>query len=383
MAAFGQDFLKGFFGSDYLKDYKHASNTFRSAGYELAPRFKYLYHVFFTLNTVEIPTLRTVFDVNSQSRLGLLCKSAELPSYSIDNETLVQYNRKRVVQTRINYDPVTLVMHDDSSDLSRKLWYNYYSYYYKDPSQKYNGVPTSDGTAGPSTTPAGFAYNDRNIYKNDLAVNDWGFIGESYTDSTNSAGGKPNFFRDITIFGFSRKQYFSYTLINPVITSFKHDTYDYSQDAGIMENAMQIAYETVKYGSGAISSGQVPGFADPSYYDTEPSPLTSAGGTNSVLGSGGILESGAGIFSDLQSGNFLGAIQKGGATAGAFKNIGGPGGLFRTLRGELQTNAVSALRSNDFKQGIRNGISTLQPNTNTITNTVVGSIKKFSNGSDT
>ena len=53
--AFGEDFLKGFFGSDFLKDYTHASKTFRSDNGALAPRRKFLFHVVFNLNVQQIP----------------------------------------------------------------------------------------------------------------------------------------------------------------------------------------------------------------------------------------------------------------------------------------------------------------------------------------
>lgn len=379
--AFGQDFLKGFFGNDYLKDYSHASKTYRSAGYELAPRFKFLYHVYFNLNTAQIPTLKNEFDTTKQDQLGLLCKQVDLPKYDVDTDTLIQYNRKRNIQTRINYQPVRVVMHDDSADLSRKLWYNYYSYYYKDPSQKYNGTPNSQGTAGPMTTPTGFDYNERNIYKNNLAVNDWGYIGEAYSDSTQSTSGKPAFFKDITIYGFSHKQFYSYTLINPIITAFEHDTYDYSEDAGLMSNTMTIQYETVKYGSGTIGSGQVPGFGNPSHYDTEPSPIATGGSTTSVLGQGGLVDAGTGVFNDLASGNFLGAIQKGGAIANN-PRLNSVNDIAGVLRNEVKDNAVNYLRSDAASQQISNGIKTLTPPTTNAKKVDVDSLLNFISGNE-
>jgi hypothetical protein len=98
--AFGADFLKGFFGSDYLKDYTHASKTFRANGYQLAPRYKFLFHVYFNLNTVEIPKLKEVFNRADQEDIGLLVKTVQLPNYDIDVETMNQYNRKRLIQKK-------------------------------------------------------------------------------------------------------------------------------------------------------------------------------------------------------------------------------------------------------------------------------------------
>jgi hypothetical protein len=344
--AFGQDFLKSFFGNDYLRDYRHASKTFRTNGYENAPRFKFLFHVYFNINTAQIPALRNAFPSGDQSTIGLLVKNIELPSYRLDVETLNQYNRKRVIQKKIEYQPVRTVFHDDGGDLIRTLWYNYYSYYYKDPSQKYNGVPNTNGTIGANqTTPNGFDYNARDIYDNDRLVNDWGYIGEGYQDvvNNNGRGGKPAFFRDISIYGFNQHKFVEYVLINPMITEWNHDTYDYSQGDGMMENTMTINYESVKYYTGGIGAARpdtyAQGFADPNSYDIEQSPLQRPGGTRSILGQGGLLDTGIGIFSDLQSGSVagvIGAVQKAGTAYGTFKG--------RDLKSIVKAETIEGVR---------------------------------------
>lgn len=324
--AFGQDFLKGFFGSDYLKDYRHASKTFRTNGYANAPRFKFLYHVYFGLNYEQIPQLRNVLG-EDKAAIGLLVKNIDLPKFRVDTDTLNQYNRKRVIQKRIEYQPSRVTFHDDNGDLTRTLWYNYYSYYYKDPSQKYGSAANTNGSAGPlALNSSGSSMLARDLYDNERLVNDWGFIGESYSDSSSqSENGKPAFFRDIRIYGFNQHRFVEYILINPMIQEWNHDSYDYYND-GLMENSMTIAYETVKYSEGAIGSSRpdtnVQGFADPNAYDTESSPLSRPGGTRSVLGQGGLLDAGIGIYNDLQSGTVagvIGAIQTAGRTYETYK----------------------------------------------------------------
>ena len=328
--AFGQDFLKTFFGNDYLKDYTHASKTFRSNGYENAPRFKFLFHVYFNLNTTGIPALRNIFQGTDSSTIGMLVKTIDLPKYQLDVDVMNQYNRKRLVQKRINYQPVRCVFHDDGGDLIRNLWYNYYAYYYKDPNQSYQGRSGQAGTLGlDANRPNGFGYNTRDIYAGERAVNDWGYIGEAYQDSSQNPlnpGGKPAFFNDITIYGFNQHKFVGYTLINPMITEWSHDTYDYSQGDGVMENTMTIQYETVKYYSGDVGGVRpdtnVTGFANPQYYDQVKSPLGRPGGTASVLGQGGILDTGLGIIQDLQQGSvagIIGAVQKAGTAYNTFK----------------------------------------------------------------
>jgi hypothetical protein len=334
---FGQNFLQGFqqgfTQAPGLKDYQHASDTFRTNGYELSPRNKFLYHVYFNINTGQIPQLAAAYGSDEIASISLMVKSVDLPSYAISVDTMNQYNRKRLVQSKIEYNPINLVFHDDQGDLIRNMWYNYYSYYYKDPSQQYENVPAANGTLGNlNTLFNGFGYNTRDTYDNSRQVNDWGYIGESYSDgtagstSTSSFSGKPPFFRDIRIYGLSQKKFAAYTLINPMITEWKHDNYAYAEGNGTMSNTVQIRYETVKYYTGAIGgatpSNTVPGFADPTHYDLTRSGLARPGSTQTVFGQGGLIDAGIGAIQDLQRGDLsgvIGAVQTAGTAYNTFK----------------------------------------------------------------
>jgi len=280
-----------------------------------------------------------------------------------------QYNRKRLVQKKINYEPVRTVFHDDGGDLIRTMWYNYYAYYYKDPGQPYSGQPSTNGTAGTSTVIAnGFDYNNRDIYTPDRAVNDWGYVGESYNDGTTNTG-KPPFFRDIRIYGFNQHKFVEYVLINPMITEWAHDTYDYYQTDGIMQNSMTIRYETVKYYSGAIGAVRpdtnVVGFADPATYDQVQSPLNRPGGTQSIIGQGGLLDTGIGIYQDLSAGSvagLIGAVQKAGTAYQTFKGKD----LKAIAKEEVIAGARDVLR-NDIPAAVRaqpNGSTSIQQRLN-------------------
>ena len=378
LSSFGENILQGFFGVDGLRDYTHASKTFRSNNYELTPRTKFLFHCFFNVNIGQIPALAGAFQNNDLASIGLMVKTTDLPSYQITNETLNQYNRKRIIQTKINYQPVTITLHDDQSDLIRNLWYNYYTYYYKDSTYGYNNVPAQAGTSGKNAVMQnGFGYNTVDTYSGRQNT-DWGYIGEGYADS--SAGtasgnnnGKPRFFNDITIYGLAQKRYASYTLINPIITDWKSDQYDYSQGGGTMSHTLTVAYETVKYMSGAIGGSQpstsVPGFADPAHYDTTKSSLSRPGGTNSVFGQGGLIDAFASTAEDLQalaSGqgglpNVIGAVQTAGTAYNTFKNSN----LGQIASTEAQAGVKSILQqgsSGSMRQAQNAGNSQFFPN---------------------
>jgi hypothetical protein len=318
---FASDVVKGFFGSEYLRDYTHASKTFRTNSYQYSPKFKFLFHVYFDVNTSLISSTQ---NWPTDANFGLTVKNIQLPKYTFDTHTLNQYNRKRVVQTKIKYDPVNITFHDDNGNLLRRLWYTYYTYYYKDATQSEAG-----STPGPQQSNK-YDMNRRNVYDPDIGGNDdWGYIGETSGDQkTPIAAGlgvsKAPFFKGINIYGFNQHNFVLYRLINPMIESFGHDTYDYSQGNGVMENQMTLQYETVKYYEGALDgrnpSQIVKGFGNEATYDRTLSPIARPGSNATILGQGGLISAAGGILEDIESGNIVGAIQKAGAAANTFKN---------------------------------------------------------------
>jgi hypothetical protein len=310
-----------FFGNDYLRDFQHASKTFRTDGYAYSPKFKFLFHVYFDINKTNIGSFA---NFPTDSNFGLAVKTIQLPKYTFETHVMNQYNRKRIVQTKLKYDPINITFHDDNNNLIRKLWYNYYTYYYKDATHV---DPFSPGNAPkPGLNPS---ILDRNLYSNSISGNDdWGYVGENSGGNTVNgydfdSPSKAPFFSSISIFGFNQHNFALYKLINPIVDSFNHDTYDYSQGNSVMENQMTLSYETVKYYEGALS-GKNPGqivkeFGGSEHYDTTMSPISRPGSNASIMGQGGLVDSAGGILDDLASGNWAGAAAGLGRTYNQFK----------------------------------------------------------------
>ena len=121
MASINQ-FLKQLGTGDSIKDYQHAARIFIDDNYRLSPKYGFIFHVAFDLNT-EI----TRVPRDQMLEMGMIVKSANLPKFTVENKVLNAYNRTNVVQNKIKYDPVTITFHDDSADLIRDFWYDYYS----------------------------------------------------------------------------------------------------------------------------------------------------------------------------------------------------------------------------------------------------------------
>ena len=76
----------------------------------------------------------------------MLVKSVDLSQYQ--RTTLKhQYNKKRNLQTRLDYDPINIVFHDDNYGQTTAMWEAYYRYYYKD-----GNYAALDGSRQPNTS---------------------------------------------------------------------------------------------------------------------------------------------------------------------------------------------------------------------------------------
>lgn len=318
-----QNFLRdaagAFFGSDYLRDYTHASKTFRTNSYQNTPKLKFLFHTYFETNLQAFP---------NNFNYGLLVKDVRLPSFTFETHQMNQYNRKRIVQTKIKYEPIEITFHDDNNDSVNYLWNNYYQYYYNDGIKPQNVLPAMRGsalggqTSGNNGGPPGQQYNDRNIYNPSIyGDDDWGFSGGE-TDS--SSGKKVPFFKNITVFGFNQHNFTAYTFVNPIITNFNHDTYNYEDGNGVMQNKMTVDYETVVYNYGKMDGRKpgdiVTGFGDEAYYDRNVSPISQPGANGTVLGQGGLVDAAGGAMRALGDGDILSAVKTSGSLYNTFKN---------------------------------------------------------------
>ena len=263
--------------NETLRDYQHAARLFTDGQFALAPKFKFLYHVVFGLNSSALTDISLKQLHNNE--INMLVKNVELPNFEIKVENLNQYNRRKNIQYRHNYKPLSITFHDDNLGVINNLWKNYYSYYYAD--------PTSATVIG--------AYN-RNATKK------YSFIPTSYGLDN---GSTLPFFTHIKMYQLARHEYTCYTLYNPIISSWNHNKLSYEENK-VHDNVMTIEYEAVSYSYGQVNSQtqeQFPeGFAK-EHYDNVPSPIQGSqfegvsspsfvtGANDSITSLGNIIES--------------------------------------------------------------------------------------------
>lgn len=236
-----------------LTDYKHAYNLYVTNNMRLSPKFKHLFSTVFNISAGVKDVITSLNNI-SKEEINLLCRSSDLPKYNLSTETINQYNRKKIIHTAVQYQPITLQFHDDNAGLTTLLMETYLRYYYAD--SNYTAKP------GEITRP----------YKRAAGgINPSYFSGESvsYRYGLDMPGKKENFFSSIQLLQFHPQNgvstYTSYTLVNPKIDNLQHDTV--TQDGTEFSvNTLTISYEAVFYNRGKliIDSNSSGG----KYYDT-------------------------------------------------------------------------------------------------------------------
>ena len=289
-----------------LGDYQHASKVFVDGNMRLAPKMKYLYHVVLNINPNITLDAASGWNNTTKREINLLCKSVDLPSFSMATETLNQYNRKKVIQTSVNYDPINMVWHDDNAGLTSFLWKNYFNYYYSDANhvQQNEGAPAVSDPAYLRTGGLNSGYDSGAV-----SVNRFGLDRPGKTD---------NFFTSIQVFQLhpqnGQSTNTSFTYINPLIDQWDHDEAN-SEASEFAINRMRFSYESVMTDRDYTKVGSIPaGFGD-YRYDTAPSPISPAGGGgSSFFGTGGVLAGASSTLGNIQDGNLIGALITGANT---------------------------------------------------------------------
>ena len=239
-------FLNNLRQSTHLRDARHAQQIYNQSNFAFAPKVKHMYHVRFEPNA-DVGSNSTSNTFRFQKELGVLVKSADLPSFRASVENKQQYNRKKNVQTRLDYQDCRITFHDDNTGVTRALLEEYYRYYFVD-ANKITGGPNG-------------AFEPRDKY-----------FGRVPNYGLNNNKKNP-FFDYITIYQLSRREWVAYTLVNPLLTSWDHGNVA-SEGSEFNEHSISVAYEGVQYSSGSTNFEPPVGFGDADTgYDVEPSPL--------------------------------------------------------------------------------------------------------------
>lgn len=206
-----------------LRDSRTAARMWgmRDANLDRLPRSKFLFTVIFNRPIGQGGVTRYG---DWTTGISFLIKAATRPNITFKTETLNQYNKKRVIQTGIEYEPIEITFYDTYDQRVVQMFKEYCQYYYGD----FFGTRTSwnyDVTAA--------------NYETVTADLDFGF------NAPNTDGNSAYFFSSIEFYQFGGGRFNKFTLINPKIQSFNYDDEDYADNTSPQMIRIRFMYEGI------------------------------------------------------------------------------------------------------------------------------------------
>jgi len=272
----------GFF---YEKNSRHATYNFNQDGialYRNQPRFPFEYYIGINLNNVGTASsyIAQYFNSPQWAQVTPLVKTVEMPSMKIDTAPLNQYNRKRLSQTKIAYEPVKLVFHDVADGKTLKFWEMYYRYYFADGNEpgknEAKQIQQNNGTYSveallknltPKLNPAiaNLPVSVKNLFQSNSptgvksptnTVGDKSAIQNIVADTLDNHNFGFNLpqvqniralIQSIDIYQVHGGRFNQVTLVNPRISAFTHDVLNYASSDKTLELTFTIEYEYAYY----------------------------------------------------------------------------------------------------------------------------------------
>lgn len=272
----------GFF---YEKSSRHATYNFNqdsNALYRNQPRFPFEYYIGINLNNVGSASsfISSFFNNPQWTQLAPLVKTVDMPSFKIETTPLNQYNRKRISQTKIGFEPVKVVFHDVADGKTLKFWDMYYRYYFGDGSEPGMNEAKSTQQKNGTYSVEQFLQNIKPAVNPNIA-NLPASIKELFQSNapsqanspTNTLGEKKaltnlvtdqldnhkfgfnlptvqnirSLIQSIDIYQVHGGRFNQVTLVNPRISAFTHDTLNYAAGDKTLELTFTFEYEYAYY----------------------------------------------------------------------------------------------------------------------------------------
>ena len=163
--------------------------------------------------------------------IGLVAKTVDRPKVKFTTELLNQYNKKRLIQTKHEFEPLSMKFHDTVDNRVFNMFQDYYKYYYGD-AWNTDSVSWMNDVVAEQLRPTGGS----------LFGGSWGYTPPS-TSILGNAAQSTYYFDRIEIYQLFGGKYNLLTLVNPKIVSFDPDELNYDDEKGINEITLSIQYE--------------------------------------------------------------------------------------------------------------------------------------------
>ena len=215
--------------------------------------------------------------------LAFNIKQVDGPKVNFQYDTLNQYNRKRNVYRRVDYDPINIRFFDTFNNNAIKLFQYLYELNVRDAQ---NGHVDYRGESN--------RLKNRGLYHANPMISDDTFVGQHNFGLKSFDGGSTYPIKSLDLFIIHGTRYNLIRFVHPKIIAMDHDVFTYEASQPV-EIGMQFAYETVIYETLNWEMGNAKDVVvdfDQIFQNTLTMPETDYSATGEVEGESGTRETG-------------------------------------------------------------------------------------------
>lgn len=209
------------------------------------PLLGFQFFVKIKYDPIATPIVRFLIKDPNSSQLSSLVKSVSLPGMSTGVKTINSYNRNRVCNGKISFDPVTITMHDVVGGISHALWQIYYNWYYND------GISSLSFKTNWLSSPPWEDLDIASLIESPFESAFGAYSSEGMNQTLLKKFGYSTpmiryLFKEIEIYQVHGGKYNKVTLFNPLISKFSHSGMSYESSEPV-DMTFEFSYEWAEY----------------------------------------------------------------------------------------------------------------------------------------
>ena len=185
-----------------------------------------------------------------RDRLHFLCHTVEGPKFQIQQDVINQYNRKRVVNRKIDYDPVSLRMYDTVDGLGLKFIKMLYEFEFQNAR-----LYSEEGSANAFGTRVTVASRDN--YQESVLTNESQFKQNHNFGMRSQPNHTHRLIKSIDLYQLAGTLYSRARMIHPRLSRMDMDQFDYSSSA-VTNLSMGFQYENLLFDAVAVKDTSLP-----------------------------------------------------------------------------------------------------------------------------
>jgi hypothetical protein len=179
-----------------------------------------------------------------RDRLHFLCHTVEGPKFQIQQDVINQYNRKRVINRKVDYDPVSLRMYDTVDGLGLKFIKMLYEFEFQN-ARLY-------GSRRDSITEA-----SRDNFQESVLTNESQFKQNHNFGMRSQPNHTHRIIKSIDLYQLAGTLYSRAKMIHPRLSRMDMDQFDYSSSA-VTNLSMGFQYENLLFDEIAVKDTSLP-----------------------------------------------------------------------------------------------------------------------------